>query len=109
MKANLDIDSSAQGSGDFGGLMYLAQKLEQVLHELASVKEMVSSHRAEKEWYSTVELAEALGKSVFTVTQHYCNARRIECEKDPVTRKFRIPGHEFKRLVSGGELKPRQK
>lgn len=59
-----------------------------------------------KEWYSTSELAEAMGVSVYTVSVRWCNAQRIESEKDPITGKWRIPGHEFQRLVKGGSLQP---
>lgn len=59
----------------------------------------------EKEWYTTTELAEAMGVSQYTVQAHWCANRRIECEKDPDTGKWRIPGREFQRLVKGGSLR----
>ena len=53
--------------------------------------------------------AEAMNVSVYTVAERWCNADRIECEKDPETAKWRIPGSEFRRLVKGGPLKPKDK
>ena len=61
-----------------------------------------------KEWYTPNELAELHGKAAFTVRQ-WCNNARIECEKDDDTNKWRIPGHEVKRLVNGGTLAPKPK
>jgi hypothetical protein len=60
-----------------------------------------------KEFYSTEELATALGKKPFTVREHWCNAGRIECEKD-AAGKWRIPGREYLRLVNGGAIAPKR-
>lgn len=80
------------------------------LHEkVAEIHEIALTQKVEKEWHTTTELAEALGKSQFTVQQHWCNGGRIECEKHPVSGKWRIPGHEYRRLVGGGELKPKRR
>lgn len=62
------------------------------------------AHETTKEWYTTDELAQALGKSSFTIREKWCNAGRIECEKDDASGKWRIPGHEYRRLVNGGAL-----
>ena len=75
---------------------------------LAEVSRTVVCRQPEKEWYSSAELAELLGKSDFTVREKWCNQGRIECEKDPDSGKWRIPAHEFHRLHNGGSLKPRQ-
>ncbi|MBI3407204.1 MAG: hypothetical protein HY040_02460 [Planctomycetes bacterium] len=61
-----------------------------------------------KEWYSTSEMAAAMGVSVYTVSVRWCNTNRIDCKKDPHSGKWRIPGHEYQRLIKGGSLKPRQ-
>ncbi len=76
--------------------------IEQAVHRLLQGKE------TEKEWYSTSELAEAMDVSVYTIAERWCNGGRIECSKDPDTGKWRIPGEEFRRLVKGGQLKPRK-
>jgi predicted site-specific integrase-resolvase len=47
-------------------------------------------------------VAAALDVSQYTVQARWCNAGRIECEKDPDTRKWRIPAREYARLTRGG-------
>ncbi len=73
------------------------------------VKEVVRLLKADqpKDWYSTDELAQALGKARWTIQEKWCNAGRIECEKDEESGKWRIPGYEFRRLVNGGKLRPK--
>jgi len=75
---------------------------------LAEVSRAVAGSQSEKEWYTTAELADLLIKSDFTVREKWCNQRRIECEKDPDSGKWRIPAHEVSRLRNGGGLRPRQ-
>jgi len=87
----------------------LSQRLANVERVLAEIHSLVMDQRVQKEWYTTTELAEAMGKSQYTVQERWCNEGRIDCEKDPETGKWRIPGQEFRRLMSGGALMPRQK
>ena len=87
----------------------VGQRLEAVARDVAEIRNIVTSTRTDKEWYSTTELADALGKSQFTIQERWCNERRIECEKDPDSNKWRIPGHEYRRLIGGGALKPKQR
>jgi hypothetical protein len=93
----------------------LAAVVTTLSHKLASIEEtMMETHRLlkqkaiDKEAYSTSELAEVMGVSRYTVQERWCNAGRIECEKDSETGKWRIPGHEYDRLVRGGKLRPRR-
>jgi Helix-turn-helix domain len=79
--------------------------IEQAVEE---VRRLIQSQPAEKLWYSTQELAEAMGVSSYTVAERWCNQQRIECVKDEETNRWRIPGHEFRRLVQGGPLKSRR-
>ena len=88
----------------FETLLGLSQRLNAVETTLNKIEQLLSSQRLQKEWYSTTELAEALGKSQFTVTVRYCAEGRIVCEKDEAG-KWRIPGHEYRRLVEGGALR----
>jgi hypothetical protein len=88
-------------------LLVLSQRLANVERVLAEIHEVVMNERVQKEWYTTTELAEAMGKSQYTVQERWCNDGRIDCEKDPETGKWRIPGHEYRRLKSGGGLLPR--
>jgi len=79
--------------------------MEQLVQE---IHEFLKSERCEKEWYSTTDAAAFLGKSQFTIQEKWCNQGRIECEKDPNSGKWRIPGHEIRRLKQGGSLLPRK-
>lgn len=99
------------GSSD-GGVreaIMLEHRLAHLEHLVAEIHGAVMNARTEKEWYTTAELAEALGKSQYTIQERWCNEGRIECEKDSATGKWRIPGHEFRRLVNGGTPQPKQK
>ena len=78
---------------------FAKQLAQQILNELRAL--IAAEHT--KEWYSTDELAAALDKKPFTIREHWCNAGRIECEKDEAG-KWRIPGHEYRRLVNGGAI-----
>lgn len=44
-----------------------------------------------------------MGVTQHTVQVRWCGEGRIECEKDPDTGRWRIPGHEYDRLRRGGK------
>ena len=90
-------------------VVMLGQRLAVLDERVAEIHQTIMSQRVQKEWYTTTELAEAMDKSQFTVQERWCNDGRIECEKDPETGKWRIPGHEFRRLVGGGGLLPKRR
>jgi hypothetical protein len=90
-------------------LSSFGQELADIKAAVTDVQQMLRHQPVGKEWHSTGELAEAMGVSVYTVAERWCNGGRIACEKDPDTGKWRIPGAEFERLVRGGGLKPRKK
>lgn len=95
-----------------GVLMTLGQRLTSIEETVAEVHRLLQHQAADavdKDWYSTTELAGALGVTQYTVQERYCNAGRIACEKDPATGKWRIPGAEYRRLVWGGLPRPRTK
>lgn len=75
---------------------------------ISEVRDRLAAERV-KDWYSTEELAAALGKARWTIQEKWCNAGRIECQKDHATGKWRIPGHEFTRLVNGGLPHPKKR
>jgi Mn-dependent DtxR family transcriptional regulator len=75
----------------------------QILQELRT---MLATEQT-KEYYTTEELAAAMKKKPYTVREHWCNAGRVECEKDEAG-KWRIPGHEYRRLVNGGGIRPKR-
>ena len=89
-------------------LQAIADRLGALERIVTEVHEIVLGQRLEKEWYTTGELAEILGKSQYTIQERWCNDGRIECEKDPNSGKWRIPGHEVRRLRAGGGPLPRR-
>ena len=62
-------------------VMLLGQRLAALEEKVGEIHQVVLAQRVQKEWYTTGELAEALGKSRFTVQDRWCNEGRIECEK----------------------------
>jgi len=90
-------------------VLLLGQRVASLDEKLTEVHQTITAQRVQKEWYSTGELADALDKSQYTIQERWCNDGRIECEKDPESGKWRIPGAEYRRLVGGGALKPKRK
>ena len=45
-----------------------------------------------------------MGVTGHTIRGRWRNQGRIECEKDPATGKWRIPGRELELLRHGGSL-----
>jgi hypothetical protein len=90
-------------------LLMLGQRVAALDEKLTEVHQTIMAQRVQKEWHTTSELAEALDKSQYTIQERWCNDGRIECEKDPESGKWRIPGAEYRRLVGGGALKPKRK
>jgi len=90
-------------------VLMLGQRMTAMEQNVAEIKSVVLAQRIEKEWYTTSELAEALGRSQYTIQERWCNEGRIECEKDPESGKWRIPGEEYRRLVGGGSMKPKRR
>ena len=83
------------------------QRLDGLEQSVVDMIKGIATRQPQKEWYSTAELAELLGKSDFTVREKWCNQGRVECQKDPDSGKWRIPAQELHRLRNGGSLKPR--
>jgi len=90
-------------------VMLLGQRLTTLEEKVGEIHQVILAQRVQKEWYTTNELAEALDKSHFTIQERWCNDGRIECEKDPNSGKWLIPGQEYRRLVGGGALKPKRR
>jgi hypothetical protein len=90
-------------------VLMLGQQVASLDKKLGEIHQVVLAQRVEKEWYTTGELAEALSKSQYTIQERWCNEGRIECEKSLESGNWRIPGHEFRRLVGGGALKPKRR
>ncbi len=82
-------------------LSALERQVAELSGQLEEMKD-VSQTASVKDWYTTGELAQAMGVTGHTIRERWCNQGRIECEKDPATGKWRIPGREFERLRRGG-------
>lgn len=50
-------------------VLTLGQRLTAVEQKMEAVHSLLTSQKVEKEWYSTSDLAEALGKSQYTVQE----------------------------------------
>lgn len=90
-------------------LKVFGQELTSIKVLLDEIHRVIRHQAIEKDWYASGELAAAMGVTVFTVTERWCNRGRIDAQKDPATGKWRIPGREFQRLVRGGGLRPKGK
>ncbi len=77
--------------------------LEDLKDELSDLRDSVESLTVQKDFYSTRELAQVMGVTQHTVQVRWCAEGRIDCEKDPATGRWRIPGSEYDRLRRGGK------
>ncbi len=102
------VDHRLAETGDsvLAAIINLGQDVSGIKKTVDEMHQLIKTQNVEKVWYTTKELAEAMGVSVYTVAERWCNAGRIQCEKDPDNGKWLIPGSEFSRLVKGGGLKP---
>ena len=82
-------------------VLNLTLKLNTIERVVNEIHGKLATQHLDKEWYSTAEAAEILGKSRFTIQEKWCNQGRIRCEKDPETGKWRIPRAEIERLRNG--------
>ena len=87
-------------------LLTMNEHLKALREQVSEVQEAVTAITAEKDWYTTKEVADLLGVTAHTVQARFCANGRIECEKDTSTGRWRIPGHEFTRLRRGGKPLP---
>jgi excisionase family DNA binding protein len=62
--------------------------------------------KAGKEWYTTAEVAEIVGKSDYTVRE-YCRKGQIKAEKSPNGRGWLVSHAELERLRNYGPLPER--
>jgi excisionase family DNA binding protein len=62
--------------------------------------------KARKEWYTTAEVAEIVGKSDYTVRE-YCRKGQIKAEKAPNGRGWLVSHGELERLRNLGPLPER--
>lgn len=105
--AETTLTQPVERTEDTGLANVIADRLAALERSVVEVRQIVTGQHLAKEWYTTGELAEILGRSQFTVQERWCNDGRIECEKDPDSGKWRIPAHELQRLRAGGGLRPK--
>jgi hypothetical protein len=81
----------------------LLERLNQIEATLANLV----GQRTVKDWYSTDEVAQLLGKAPFTVRQ-WCRLRRVRAKKSPCGRglsaEWMIPHEELERIQNEGLL-----
>jgi len=104
MNENMSTSMPGLSQAEAMILQSLSALERQVADMSGRLEEMKDASKAAsvKDWYTTGELAQAMGVTGHTVRERWCNQGRIECEKHPGTGKWRIPGHEFERLRRGG-------
>ena len=88
-------------------LRHLVERMEALSQAVAALRSSIQQRALPpaKLWYTTGELAAALGRSQYTIQARWCAEGRIECEKDQTGGKWRIPAREYDRLVRGGALR----
>jgi hypothetical protein len=88
-------------------LRHLVEQMETLSQAVAELRCSIRQQAIPpaKLWYTTGELAAALGRSQYTIQARWCAEGRIECTKDQTGGKWRIPAREYERLVRGGSLK----
>ena len=64
-------------------VMFLGQRLTALEEKVGEIHQVVLAQRVQKEWYTTAELAEALGKKQFTIQEKWCNLVGSNARKTP--------------------------
>ena len=72
-------------------LEIIATRLSAIETAVKEIRQIVSGQHFEKDWYTTGELAEILGKSQYTIQERWCNEGRIECRKTQTTASGESP------------------
>lgn len=80
-------------------------ELRETLKRLEEMLSQLIESKTHKEYYSTAEVAEIVGKSEFTVRE-WCRHRRVRAEKAASGRgrEWRISHEELQRIRSYGPL-----
>lgn len=87
----------------------LDRRLSGIEDAIATVLRRLGEEEAAplKEWYSTTEVAAAMGVTVYTVSARWCADGRVDAVKDGDSGRWKIPACEYRRLVAGGGLRPK--
>jgi hypothetical protein len=88
----------------------MSTDIEEVIERLARIEQALADlnkARSVKEWYSTAEAAEILGKAEFTVREH-CRLGRVRASKRPCGRgnsqEWMLSHEEIERIKNEGLL-----
>jgi transposase len=81
----------------------LLERLDRIESAVATLIEQ----RASKDWYSTGEVAEIVGKSEYTVRE-WCRKGQAKADKAPNGRGWLIAHEELQRLRNVGPLPERR-
>jgi excisionase family DNA binding protein len=77
-----------------------------ILDKLQRIEDAIGQllrQKSAKEWYTTAEVAEIVGKSDYTVRE-YCRKGQIKAEKAPNGRGWLVSHVELERLRNFGPL-----
>lgn len=89
------------------GLLEIAAGQDRIESLLADIRAGIEAAPSKKEYYTTAEAAEMLGKACFTVRQ-WCRLQRIHAEKTHAGRgidaEWRISHQEIERIRNEGLL-----
>lgn len=89
------------------GFEDIAARQERIESLLTEIREGIEAAPSKKEYYTTAEAAELLGKACFTVRQ-WCRLRRVNAEKTHAGRgidaEWRISHREIERIRNEGLL-----
>ena len=89
------------------GLVEIAARQDRIESLLAEIQAGIDAAPSKKEYYTTTEAAELLGKACFTVRQ-WCRLQRIHAEKTHAGRgidaEWRISHQEIERIRNEGLL-----
>jgi hypothetical protein len=95
----------AQKAGKMGAddITLLLQRLERIEAALAELL----SQKAVKEWYTTAEVADIVGKAEYTVRE-WCRKGQVKAAKAPNGRGWLVSHEELTRLRNRGPLPEQQ-
>ena len=84
---------------EYDSIAILLQRLDRIEATLATI----AQQRTEKEFYTTAEVAETVGKAEYTVRE-WCRQGRVQAEKTMNGRGWLISCDELTRIRNHGPL-----
>ena len=101
MKPHRNRDPAVHGSA--AGERLIAMTIEERLEQIEQTLQSLVGQRAAKEWYTTAEAAEILGRAEFTVRE-WCRLGRVNAEKRRSSKEWIISHEELERVQNHGLL-----